>query len=129
MKSRYNIQHLLSPGFSKNIEDSSQVAPPPALPVNVFEINVEEYLANNVMETPMPFKPIDENMQNAKIMRQALGIKVGNTTSTTNNTNYTSSSSSSNYRTNPLYQSSYDSHRKPLSTNGTSTTKFGFSKH
>ena len=125
MKSRYNIQHLLSPGFSKNIEDNSQVLPGPSLPVNIFEINVEEYLAKNVMETPTPFQPIDENMLHAKLMRQALGIKANNTT----NSNYSSSTSSSNYRTNPSYQPSYDSHRKPLSTNGTSTTKFGFSKH
>ena len=47
-----------------------------------------------------------------------------------NNGNYTSTSStSSNYRSNPSYQSSHDNYKKPASTNGTSTTKFGFSKH
>lgn len=123
MRTKFNIQHLLSPSFSKNIEENSQEVPPPSLPVNIFEINVEEYLTKNVMDVPAPFKPLDDNMLNAKLMRQALGIKVNNSG------NYQSSSTSSNYRTSSTYQSSNESYKKTISSNGTSTTKFGFSKH
>lgn len=124
MRTKFNIQQLLSPGFSKSIEENSQVLPPPALPVNIFEINVDEYLANNVMDVSTPLQPIDNNMLSAKLARQALGFKVNN------NGNYSSTSTtSSNYRSSSSYQSSHDNYKKPSSTNGTSTTKFGFSKH
>ena len=123
MNPRFKIGQLLSPAFSKSIEDNSNsIIPSASLPTNIFDIKVEEFLANynNFQEqttasssTTMPFKSVDDNRLNTRMVRQALGLK--NTINNNQMSNYTNS-----------YQNNSESYRKNANSN---TTKFGFSKH
>ena len=106
MNPKYDMGKLLSPGFSKNLEENTELPPPPSLPVNIFEIKVDDYLKNNVIEISVPIKQIDENTLNSRYTRQALGMKSSN-----GNFDYPKSSmnrfQNQNISTNPFLKSNF----------------------
>lgn len=96
----YNMSKLLSPTFSKVIEDTDSALINTPMPVDIFKINVSSFLDQYAKKESTPLGQISSNEANIRHMLSEQGIK----------------------RTNPALESSRRQMRKP-------TQNFGFTKH
>jgi hypothetical protein len=76
-RKRFEMNSLLSPTFAKTLEDKNAQVTPSALPVDIFRIDVGDFIDEfaDGHAAYVPLKPVNQNVPFSRIQREVASMK------------------------------------------------------